>query len=549
MSYRYIQPKFSQRNLDRETFTSEAEIASIFCLAEERRKKKGLLGGTEENLTHLLRTNYPIYAIRWANRSILIDGLGSTSTNIVYKDLIDTREFIKNLLKASDQVGSFRSFLSKNANTFKEFKSNRQMQLNYVISDIPLLTEITDFVKKSVITTEPPKDTSVFFRVDKQMVRQIISEFDALVKKVDNDIESLEEVDSYLHSSIDTAKNRIIEDKQNEYNNYNYELEKLTPSIKKEIEELTNSWDEELLKIKTEADEESKPIISEKEKYERELKKLSLIEAECVDERKALNQRLDRIGEDYWSKEAAINKAQKSEIWKVIKDSNEKLEKIKFKQDAKTKRLNDNFERAKGLEEEKIREIEIHREAALDIKERIIKEIDYRYSIISSQLSNLLEIKRKNKSKLSKMTSAWVPEQNSIILVPLYLIKYQNYDQLRYDIRAPSIINSSNVIKKNIRKTFWSLESKILNLMAPIGKEFDEFFTKSFINIISTNKKFEEIISQTLEETNIFHEHNRGKLFGTGLESLKREGWLNNDEYKKILSALNLSYKLSSKED
>jgi len=105
------------------------------------------------------------------------------------------------------------------------------------------------------------------------------------------------------------------------------------------------------------------------------------------------------------------------------------------------------------------------------------------------------------------------------------------------------------VLKKNIRKTFWSLESKILNLMTPIGKEFEEFFTKSFINIISTNKKFEEIMCQNLEETNIFREHNRGKLFGIGLESLKREGWLNNDEYKRILSALNISYKLASKED
>ncbi|MFQ6135112.1 MAG: hypothetical protein ACE5KU_04795 [Nitrososphaerales archaeon] len=545
MKYTYIQPPFASKSMDRETFTLEAEIASVFCLAEERRKKKGFLSGTEENFASLLKSNYPVYAIRWRDRCILLDGLGLISEYVIYRDVIDVERFLEDLSKASKEVGLIRAFLTRNAQVFREFGSSRRMKLNHVISDVMLLSELTDFVKKSS-SVLPPKETSVCFRVDRQMAEQIVSEFDTLVKRVEQDIESLETVDKSLLSSIEKAKHKILDDKENEFEKYNRELERLKPVVEKKIEELRRAWDDELQSLMKAVEKESEAIREEKQRCERDVEKMTRIEEECIEEKKALSQRVDRVGEEYWSREAERNKAQVANLWKTIKTCSERLEKIQFKLDAKVKRLKDRYEKQIRGEEEKLKELELSRDSAKEIKDLIIKELERRYSLISEQISRLIEDKRKDRQILLNMTTSWAPEKNSVLLVPLYLAKYDSEGRKRYDAYAPAIVNSYTAFKK-VRRAFLGLESKISHLLTPIGKEFDEFFTKGFLRIMSSNRKFEEVVLQASSGTNLFENPDRGKIFGAGLDSLKSEGWLTEEEYKRMLYALNLSFKMASK--
>ncbi len=545
MKYAYIQPPFALRSVDRESFSSEAEIASIFCRAEERRKKKGFLKGAEENLTDVLKTNYPLYAIRWRDRCVLLDGLASISAYVVYQDIIDVEPFLTDLSKASEKVGPLRAFLTKNAQTFVKFRSSRRMKLNHVISDIPLLSELTDFVKKapSII---PSKETSVCFRVDRQMVEQIVSEFDTLVKRVEQDIESLETMDKSLRSSIDKAKRKVLEDKDEEFEKQNRELDRLKPVVAKKIEELRRAWDDELQDIKEAMEKESQEIREEKQRCEMNVKKMIRMEGECIEEKKALSQRVDRVGEEYWSRESERNKAQVTEFWKTIKICSEQLEKIRFKLDAKVKRLNDRYEKQIRAEEERLKEQETKRDSKAEMKDLIMKELEHRYSLISSQISSLNEVKRKDRSILLDMTVSWAPAQNNVLLIPLYLVKYDVGGRKRYDVYAPAIVNSYISVRKNFRRAFQGLESKLQHLLAPIGRESEIFLTKGFLNIMSNNRKFEEAVLQASSETNLFKDPGRGRIFGAGLDSLKREGWLTNAEYRRMLYALNLSFKLAS---
>ena len=546
MAHKYIQSPFSLGSLDKRVFASDAEVAAIFCLAEGRRKKKGFLSSNEEKMGFLWKANYPVYAMRSRNRSIFFDGLGLISENVLYRDIIDSEQFEKELSIIS-KVGPLRAFLTKHAKTFSDFKGSRSMRINNIISNQSLLSEMTDFVQKSSFKT-PTKDTAVIFRVDKQMIYQIVSEFNDLIEQVEGGLESLEKISKSLRSSIDRAIQKVRDDKQKDFEKLNQEFEKLKPIVEDKIDEIRKNQEEDIKKLTEAMNKDSDVIYEKKNMYEKDVKRMNRLEDEANAEKKALSQRNDSIGEEYWSKQATKNKDFAADLMKAIKASAEKIEKIQFRFNASLKRLNEKNEKEIRNEEERLIDLEIKRDADSDMKDMIINELEHRNSRISSQISKLCESKEKDKSKLMDMTTSWSPDKNCVILIQLYIAKYENGSRTRYEVFAPAIVKSYSSFKKG-RRAFTGLESKLLHLLTPVGSHFEEFFTKGFGNLITTNSKFEDAILKASSNINLFKESGRGKLFGNGLDILKKEGWLSNQEYKKMLFGLNIAFKLASSYD
>jgi len=546
MEHKYIQLSFSLTSMDREVFSSGAEVAAIFCLAEGRRKKKGFLSSNEEKLVFLWKANYPIYAVRWRDRSILLDGLGSISENVLYRDTIDLEQFEKDLSRISN-VGPLRAFLTKHAKTFNYFKGNRSMKINNIISNQLLLSEITDFVQEFSFKTFT-NDTAENVRVNKQMIDQIVSEINGLMEKVEDGLESLEKINTSLRSSTDQAIQKILNDKQEDFKKLNQELEQLKPIVEDEINEIQKKQEEDIQNLTESMKKESDVIFEKMDRYKKNVKKMNRLEHKANAEKKALSQRDDDVGEDYWSKQASECKDLSADFMKAIKTSSEKIEKIQFRFDASIKRLNEKFEKEIRNEKERVIDLETKRDVKSQMKDIMINELKHRNSLISSQISKLCETKQKDKAKLIEMTTSWSPEKDCVILIPLYLAKYENGDRIRYEIFAPAIVKSYVSFKK-VRRAFTSLESKLLHLLTPVGPQFEEFLTKGFGNLMATNSKFEDTILKKSSKMNLFKETGRGKLFGNGMDILKKEGWLAGQEYNKMLFGLNLAFKLASSDD
>jgi hypothetical protein len=546
MAYTYVQPPFALTSMDRGTFTTDAEAASVFCLAERRRKKKGLLGGTEERVVSLMKTNYPIYAIRWRDRSILLDGLGSVFEYVVYQDLVEVEPFLKDLEKASTEVGSLRAFLTKNDQTFREFKGSRRLKMNSIVSNVMLLSELTDYIKKS-LPTKTVKETAVCFRVDKQTVAQIVSEFDTLVKQVEQDLMSFKRIEQSLRASIDKAKQLIKEDKEKDLERLNQDLDQLKPTVEAKVKEIQREQDLELENFLHSIELESVDIREEKAKCELDVKRLTSVQNECLEEKKASSQRDDRVGADFWNTQVETQKMRIADIWKTIKECSNHLEQIQFKSDATVKLLTDKYEKQKREVEDRLTDKEVSRDSEMAIKDIIMEELEHRYSLISDQINRLAEAKKSDLNRLNDMTTSWHPEEDQVVLVSLYLIGYGGERRERYDVYAPVVANSYTVFKKTFGRTFMGLDSKMTRLLTPIGREFAIFFEKGFLNILESNKKFEEAILTASRGTNLLESPHRGRIFQTGLESLKSEGWLTEDEYQKMLLSLNLSFKSVAK--
>lgn len=546
MPHKYIQPQFSIQDSDRGIFSSEAEVASIFCLAEERRKKKGFLSNSEEKIVAILKTNYPIYAVKWRNRCILFDGLGTISENVTLQNIVDLNNFEKEMENIS-KVGPLRAFLTKNTNTFNQFNGNRKIKFNYIVSSNSFLSEMTDFITKSSLKT-PTKDTAVIFRVENQVIQQTVSDFDNLVIQVERDIELLEKVTKNLRSSADRAIQKIQDDKQKDIEKNDKELNELKPEIDEKIKDILVQQNKEIQNLTNILNNESAALNEKKLKYEKEMRKTTKLEEEANAEKKTLSQHGDLVGVTYWNNETLKNKDITANILSLIKKSAESLEKIQFRHDANLKRLNEKFEKQVEKVKEQLYDVETKSIVSTDMKDLIIKELEHRCNLMSAQISKLIESKLKDKEKLYEMTTTWKPNKSCVILVPLYISKNELGEKTRYNVFAPSIVKSCATFKKS-RRTFSGLDTKISYLLSPVGKEYNEFFINNFENLMMNNKKFEEAILKVSEKTNLFKKNNRGKLFSEGFNSLKKEGWLNNQEYKRMLIGLNLSFKLASSDN
>jgi len=544
MEHKYLQSLFSLGPIDKGVFSLNAEVAAIFCLAEGRRKKKSFLSSKEEKLVLLWKANYPIYVMQWLDRSILFDGLGLISENVLYRDIIDLKQFEKELSTIS-KVGPLRAFLTRHAMTFSNFKGSRSVRINNIISKQMLLSEMIDFIQKTE-QKKPTKDhpSTVIRGVNNQEIDQTVSGFNDLIDKVETGLGSLENLNKCLRSSTDRAKQKILEDKQKDFEKFNEKFENLKPIVKDKIEAMRNKHKEDIQDLTETKNKESERIYEKKDIYEKNLKKMNLIVDEVNAEKKALSLRGDSVGEKYWSEESTKSKDTATDLMKAIKTASEKIEKIQFRFDASLKRLNEKSEKEIRIEEERLNDIETKRDTESDMKDKIINELEYRNLLITSQISKLCTSKEKDKSKLIEMTSSWNPENNCVILVPLYLAKYENGNKTRYEVFAPAIVKSYASFKK-VRRAFTGLESKLLHLRTPVGPHFEEFFTKGFKNSITPDKIFEDA------STNLFKEsgQGRGKIFGNGLDTLKKDGWLGNQEYKKMMMGLNLAFKLATLSD
>ena len=56
------------------------ERAAILCLSETRRKKPGILLGSQERISCVSKLYYPLWAVPWNGKCIIIDGLDILSS-------------------------------------------------------------------------------------------------------------------------------------------------------------------------------------------------------------------------------------------------------------------------------------------------------------------------------------------------------------------------------------------------------------------------------------------------------------------------------------
>lgn len=142
-------------------------------------------------------------------------------------------------------------------------------------------------------------------------------------------------------------------------------------------------------------------------------------------------------------------------------------------------------------------------------------------------------------SKLKENASiSWKPDENILVCVPFYLIRYETEAKFRYLMYAPMLVKNHEGVLKKIQKTIWSfsLESRIKHLLQPKSETLTKMFTSILLKKMREDEAFEETVHGMGSLNNILKFPNLRETLIRGLEELKNERWVDAEEENAIIN-------------
>jgi len=515
-------------------FTSEMEIASILCLAEERRGKGGLLKAPLESSSFVSKLYYPMYAVPWRDGCLVIDGLGLVSNTIAYMSIPDIEAFISDFKRTSTDRELYRRTLVEYIKTFKSFKGEDKVSVDFVIMNKNLLSELSRYARKENLRTSPDiKMVSPKFdeEIAQEKARKLVEEWE----RVRVDIEALKSAAAVLTEETKVHNQKVLEEIDQIKEKYAVEINRIKPDIEKKIEELKKKRDTELLKTVKANKKGLAAASKEQARYENELRKLMQKTDKCARQKEAYKRRRNKDVASYWNRELKRYRKEASLVKKKISIVSRRIKKIRKKGESEVKGLNEKYQEMIEGEMDKVKKLEMLRESEINAKKRKMDDLNSKTSTITNSIGKLIESKKLQKSSLEGTIIQLKLGETTLIGVPFYIVCYESERRMRYDIYPPMKVESYEGVLKSIKRAISVFRHKISFLLEPISKELTEYFTKHFLKVVSKDERLEEELYELGSSGNLLKDPNLEEALSKGLKELKDEGWISQDEFSKTM--------------
>ena len=535
----FLVPYLTEESERENPFTAEMERAAILCLSEAKRKKAGILSGRSERISCIAKLCYPLWAVPWDDRCIIIDGLDMTSSSIRRNELPDVLKFTEDLNRSSPSLDLFLKSLKRHSQTFKGFKSSKRIDFRGIVDKAPILESLTTIFREAVKIGGEDGSDVVFVPLiisqeqAEEKARRLIEQWDFLNSEIDSLLYAIEVLSG--------------------------ETEHHKGKISREIEEIRRDYDSRISHTKKLVDRKVKSLVKEKEKAKSRVENTSQRRLEkIIREKSRLKERIERFNSSL--REAVeTRRRQKSKYPKrsttridnkiakyrneiqMLREKISELERLESKTRRETlRRLKEIEERYRIMIAEELEKLEILEEARkLEISEKseLISRIDRASSTIESQIRGLIAEKTEELKKLENKTVPFEIEETSLIGIPFYLAIFESPKRVRAEIYPPMVAKSYTSALQRIKRMFFSfsLESRMELLLNP---RFPELNREIFLNLekrIRSSISFRETIFETGKSNNLLESSNFASSIAEGIGWLEREGWIGRDEGQRIM--------------
>jgi len=540
MSHTSLILPYTVEDIDRKKpFEHDMEVAAILYLAEAKRKKGGILGGSPERISFVLRLYYPLWAVPWEDESLVMDGLGFLSHTITHMELSDLEAFTEDIQKDGMVRDLYRDALKRHVKTFREFISSDEIPIDAVIANESLLLAIFDYVnqglslKKNVIgplLLIPP-------RLDEKAALKRAGKVVSQWRQIQSEIKGLHYAINLLSEKKDLHEQKIFSEVEQIQEKYEREILSLRPTVEERIEQLMMERDGEIEKVLKVAEKESNAALKKRHRLERELQRLELSKDDYLQRRRARERKGDRRGASHWNLKIRMCQKKISDVKRQIQDISRLVDRIRRQHEAEVKRLDESYQEAINGEEKRILDLEALRDSEVAEKQEEIEELRSETSSITRQIEQLMEQKVSHASRLEELTIPWKANGVTLICLPFYLVRYETDAKSRYDVHPPSVVEDYNGIIKRIQKAIlsFSLESRISLLLRPRSKAIKEMLTSVFTQKIRKDETFEKVVCTMGSSNNLLRALGFKETLTKGMEELEKEGWISLEEKDLIL--------------
>jgi hypothetical protein len=522
----------------KEPFSPNMEITSVFALSEANRKKPMIANLFPEKIMFISKLHYPLWIVPWENRSLLIDGLQISSSNVSYIPLPEIEIFLNNLERGKSDRTQFFKALNQHEQTFASFSEAQNIQFNSIITEKALLGEIAQYLEETATAMANASENIVLFppRLDEEAAEKSAFGFLDLYHRLQSDIKGLEYLSQILNQSAKLHQEKINREIELANKVFSKEVEAIRPSVEKSVDRLRKEQNAKTERMNKMARTELNAKLREKERQQRELQKLELKRIESKRRLDIRKSRRDKVGIAHREQILRSYENQLLEARKRLADSSRQIERAQKQNLEETSSLQYQYQALIDNERKKIINIEISRESIVGIKK---KEEDRLRSVtarILGQIEQMAEQKKLHLNWLKELTIMWQPEKATLVAVPFYLTAYYAAGKHRYSVFPPFKAQSPEGIVKKIEKKLlsFSLTSRIQLLLQPRSRMLDKMLNIS-LETIQTDKALGSKLVELGKTNNLLNQPNLKEALTKGAEEMKAEGWIKQEEGVKLI--------------
>ena len=513
------------------TCTVGMEVAAILLMAEAKRGKPGLLGGTSGKISFLSKLHYPLWAVPWENGSLIIDGLGMSPSVIAKQQLPDVAQFLEDIERGASAREQFRNALEKHLNTFSDFAGRVHMQMDALMADKDLLADLSEHAKEtSDMKTESIASNIVLtpLKLDVQAALETAKLTQDLNKQLHSETDSLEYAKNLLADTTKLHEQMIAKEIEYIREGYDARVAKIKPAIEAKVDQILKDRDARMAKMNRLTETELQAKGREKQKRERELQKLELGKADMVRKREARKRKHDKIGETHWEHRIRINENKADELNARIRALTEFMEKTRAQADADLERLNQGFQWLIDQERRKIVDIEVQRDDALAAKQRETEALKLVAGKIGERIEALRRRKMDEEDETKRLAISSQFSDVTLLCLPFYLVGYQTDNTTRFHIFPPVKLLGSEGAITAIRKKLRDVTSasRISLFFKPRSKAVSRLLEFMVEEKLKSDKAFKDSLVETATSANMLFKDGLRGILAKGMAELKAEGWI-----------------------
>lgn len=523
-------------------FTGEMEVAAIQCLAEAERKR-GALIAQPETISFISKLYYPLWAIPWEGESLIVDGLAVCSYKIPLYRPPDVEPFVEDIRKNSKSYKHFYSALKRHSKTFKTLTPAQPISVEAILDQEALLAISNCFQRASVLEEGGLGPSFLSPSVNVETAIEKASAVTYHWRLAQSGIKALRYALEVLDEGTKFHQQKILNEIELLKKKFEDEILAIKPISDKKVKQAAKERDSKIENVIREAERRTEALLRRKEKAEDKLGRLEEKKDLYKMRKEASKRRKDKLGEKLWKKRMERCNAEIERVKGEIHEISKIMKLVIEKRNTAVKKFNEDFLEIVSQEEKKIASINSYRDYKIAAKQNEIKSLQKQSSVIADQIKDLMEQMAQQASKLK--VTVRLGGEISLVYVPFYIIKYKAERKSRYQVHAPVTAMGYGGIVKNIQKAIlsFSLDSRIRLLLRPMSKVLKDMFS-SLEKRMHEEEALEKKIVEAAISSNLLLAPGFRDGLDRGLEELKSEGWIKQEEKDSILSTYDVELSL-----
>jgi len=518
-------------------FTLNMEISAILCLAEAQRKKPGILDASSEKISFISKLHHPIWVVPWKDSCLLVDGLELLSYSLPYAKIPDVELFTEEMKRNVADKEQFHSSLREQVQTFEKAESTSiSLEAIFAKEVLSVLNEY--FEQVSALKEKPTERVALMSpKLDEKTALEKAARAVDLWRQIQSDIKGLQYAVSVLGEETSFGEEKILREIEHVQELYEAEIAPLKPIVEKRIEELFLKRDAKISKLDKSLERRLTARLKEKRRHEGELERLERNLIEYRKRRKMSKRRGDNLSTSKWEHRMKTHQNKLSETRRKLQSVSDMIGQIRKQSEFDVQEVKNEYQRLIENERRQILDLEASRKLEVDSKEKQIEGMKAEASAIVEQIWRLVELKKSEASRIDEVTIPHRVKAVTLLCLPFYLVRYETEEDVRYLTVPPVIAMDFKGIVRTLQKAVhrFSLQSRIKLLLRSKSAALENMLGKVLVPKIRSDKTLEENICELGVSNNILYSSGLKDALAKGIEELRNEGWVSQEEKEALL--------------